>query len=88
MAAGASKLLPLDPKWDRSLMDAFVAGDVSILDAVSDDAITAVGGRGAHEIRSWVAALAALGAYRAEELFYEPINEWIAGMGVLKATAA
>lgn len=88
MAAGTSKLLPLDPGWDRSLMDAFLAGNVSVLDTVSDDEIVAVGGRGAHEIRTWVATLAALGAYRAEELFYEPINEWIAGMGVLKATAA
>jgi 2,3-dihydroxyphenylpropionate 1,2-dioxygenase len=87
MAAGTSKLLPLDPKWDRDLMDAFLSGNVSVLDDTTDEGITAVGGRGAHEVRSWVATLAALGPYRAEELFYEPINEWIAGMGMLRATA-
>ena len=46
-------------------------------------------GGGGHEVRTWVATLAALGAgYAAEELFYEPIDEWIAGMGLLCATAA
>lgn len=88
MAAGISKLLPLAPKWDRFLMNAFVSGNVSVLDAVSDNEITRVGGRGAHEIRSWVATLAAMGSYRGEELFYEPINEWIAGMGMMRAVAA
>ncbi|MBX3529430.1 MAG: 3-carboxyethylcatechol 2,3-dioxygenase [Rhizobiaceae bacterium] len=88
MAAGTSALLPLDPKWDRGLLDAFLAGDLSVLDSSTDEQITAVGGRGAHEIRTWFAALAAQGAYRADELFYEPINEWIAGMGMLKARAA
>lgn len=89
MAAGKSKLLPLDPAWDRKLMDAFVSGDLSVLDGSTDEEITAVGGRGGHEIRTWVAALAAIGPnYEARELFYEPINEWIAGMGMLRAVAA
>lgn len=86
---GTSKLLPLDAEWDRMLMDAFVAGDLSVLDQSSDEEITATGGRGGHEVRSWVAALAALGdGYQAEELFYEAIDAWITGMGVLKADPA
>lgn len=89
MVAGTSKLLPLDPVWDRKLMDAFVAGDLAVLDGSTDAEITATGGRGGHEVRSWVAALAALGpGYRAEELFYEAIDAWITGMGILKAVPA
>ena len=89
MAAGTSKLLPPDPSRDRMLLDAFVGGKLSVLDSTSDDELTRVGGRGGHEVRSWVAALAALGpGYRASALFYEPINEWITGMGILTGTPA
>ncbi|WP_193176622.1 3-carboxyethylcatechol 2,3-dioxygenase [Oricola nitratireducens] len=89
VAAGTSKLLPLNAAWDRKLMDAFVAGDLRILDESSDEEITATGGRGGHEVRTWIAALAALGQeYRPNELFYEAIDNWITGMGVLTADPA
>nr|WP_280951756.1 3-carboxyethylcatechol 2,3-dioxygenase [Nitratireductor sp. StC3] len=87
--AGTSKTLPLDPAWDRRLLDGFVSGDLTTLDDFSEDEITATGGRGGHEVRSWFAALAALGPdYKAEELFYEPMDVWLTGMGVLKASPA
>jgi 2,3-dihydroxyphenylpropionate 1,2-dioxygenase len=89
LAAGTADILPLNPEWDRKMLDAFAAGDLTPLDNVDDEAITAASGRGAHEIRSWVAALAALGPnYRADVLFYEAINEWITGMGILTGKAA
>lgn len=89
LGAGTSGLLPLNPDWDQKMLDAFVAGDLTQLDNVADEDITATGGRGAHEIRSWFAALAALGSdYRADVLFYEAINEWITGMGILTGKAA
>ncbi|UZW57225.1 3-carboxyethylcatechol 2,3-dioxygenase [Sphingobium sp. JS3065] len=87
MVAGQSSLLPANAKWDRMLLDAFVAGDLSILDAVSDDDIAKIGGRGGHEARAWIAALAALSpGYRAKVHFYEAIDAWITGMGILAAT--
>lgn len=89
MAAGTSTLLPLDPSWDRMLLDAFLSRNLKVLDSSPDEEITGTGGRGGHEIRTWFAALAALGDdYQAQELFYEPISEWIAGMGMIRATAA
>lgn len=89
MAAGTSTLLPLDPSWDRMLLDAFLSRNLDVLDSSPDEEITGTGGRGGHEIRTWFAALAALGdGYQAQELFYEPISEWIAGMGMIRATAA
>jgi 2,3-dihydroxyphenylpropionate 1,2-dioxygenase len=87
MAAGTSNLLPADPVWDRMVLDAFVSGDLAVLDSHSDAAITATGGRGGHEARTWIAALAALGPdYEATEIFYEAVDEWITGMGILLAT--
>ena len=89
LGAGTSGLLPLNPEWDRKMLDAFAAGDLEQLDEIADDEITVTGGRGAHEIRSWFAALAALGPnYRADVLFYEAINEWITGMGILTGKTA
>lgn len=86
---GVSELLPLDPEWDRMLMDALVAGRLDVLDDWTDARISETGGRGGHEVRSWFAALAALGeGYRGEELFYEPIAEWITGMGIMAARPA
>lgn len=89
LAAGTSSLLPLNPEWDRKLLEAFNGGNLSVLDETPDDKLTGVGGRGGHEVRTWIAALAALGAgYRSDVLFYEPVNEWITGMGIMTARAA
>lgn len=89
MAVGHSTLLPANAEWDRKLLDAFISGDLSILDDETDTAISQVGGRGGHEARAWIAALAALGPnYSAQELFYEVVDEWITGMGIMQATPA
>ena len=89
LAAGTSKILPLNPTWARMLLDAFVDRKLDVLDEMEDEALTDIGGRGGHEVRTWVATLAALGAgYNAEVLFYEPIDEWITGMGIMTAKAA
>ncbi|MBL4874458.1 MAG: hypothetical protein JKY41_14015, partial [Rhodobacteraceae bacterium] len=83
---GTSKLLPLNPDWDNMLLDAFKSGNTSVLDEMSDADLTATGGRGGHEVRAWVAALAAMGPdYKADVLFYEVIDEWLTGMGIMTA---
>jgi 2,3-dihydroxyphenylpropionate 1,2-dioxygenase len=87
LAAGESKLLPINQEWDRHLLESFQMGNLSVLDAVDDDTIAKTGGRGGHEVRCWIAALAALGeGYKAETLVYEPVSEWLTGMGVMIAT--
>lgn len=89
MGIGQSVLLPANAQWDRELLDAFVSGNLSTLDNCSLAEISATGGRGGHETRAWIAALAALGPdYAANELYYSVIDEWITGMGILSATPA
>lgn len=85
---GKSELLPLDPKWDKWLLDAFTAGDLTALDDTPDDVLTQTGGRGGHEIRTWFAALACLqeaGDYEGTVEFYEPVDAWLTGFGVFCA---
>jgi 2,3-dihydroxyphenylpropionate 1,2-dioxygenase len=43
------------------------------------------GGIGAHEVRTWIAAVAA-GGTPMQTVAYEPVREWITGMGVVATT--
>lgn len=84
-----NKLRPLNPDWDRKVLAAFANGDVEMFDNIADDEITNIAGSGAHELRTWVAALSALkghGTIDTNVLFYEPVKEWITGMGIFTAT--
>lgn len=86
--AGTSPLLPLNPQWDMAFLEALRQGCLTVADDWTDDEITAAGGRGFHEVRSWIAALSALSAQGASQVsvdFYEPVKEWITGMAVLSA---
>ena len=88
---GKGETLPLDADWDLGLIEDFIAGRLARFEALSDAEISARGGRGGHEIRAWIAAFAALdeqGAYLARRHFYHPIDEWIAGMGLVSARPA
>lgn len=83
-----SAALPLNPEWDKDLLQRFKNADFNYLAQMTNDEIRRDGGRGGQEIRAWIAAFAALsayGEYDAEIHYYEPIQEWIAGMGMMTA---
>lgn len=85
-----STLRPLEPDWDRQMIDALVSGRLDVLEGVGDDALTEKGGSGSHELRCWVAALSAVsgaGSFSARKLFYEAVDPWITGMGIITARA-
>ena len=86
---GKSELLPLDPEWDKALLEDFKAGNLNALDGSSDDELTRVCGRGGHEVRTWFAALSCLneakGGYEGTVEFYEPVDAWLTGMGIFTA---
>lgn len=84
LAAGTSQRHPLDPAWDERVLGLLAAGDLAALDGWGNDEIGSHGG-GAHEIRTWVAAhaaLAAAGPYAVASRYYRPIPEFIAGFAV------
>jgi len=89
--SGDSPLCPLNEAWDVDFMNSLVAGDIDFVDNWTDDQITKAAGRGAHEVRCWIAGLAATnpgGNYSASTEFYHPIREWLTGTGILTATKA
>lgn len=87
-AHGTSALRPLNPEWDQGLLEIFDEGRLTDLDSWSNTFIAAEGGNSAHEIRTWVAAFAALaasGPYRTENHFYRAAPELIAGFAIRTA---
>jgi len=81
-------LTQLNPEWDLAFIDLLVQERLSEIDSFDIESISRSAGRSTHEIRTWVAAfsaLAAVGNYKAHKDYYRPINEWIAGYGVVSA---
>jgi len=88
LMAGGGAALPLNPEWDRAFMAAMGRGALDLLDATPDPELTRIAGCGGHEVRTWIAAYAALsasGPYASEALFYHDIAAWNAGMGIAAA---
>jgi 2,3-dihydroxyphenylpropionate 1,2-dioxygenase len=83
-----NSLYPLNPQWDNHFLDLLSDGQTETLDAMSNDQLSTLAGKSSHEIKTWVAAFAALSAfgdYRAQGRYYREIPEWIAGFASLSA---
>ncbi len=82
---------PLNADWDLTFIQTLIDGRVAEIDELSIEEISQQAGRSAHEVRTWVAAFAAIGAtgsVTARKDYYRAINEWIAGYGVVSAESA
>lgn len=83
-----NSLHPLNPRWDNHFLDLLCAGRLDALDGMPNAELSALAGKSTHEIKTWVAAFAALSAfgnYHTEGRYYREIPEWIAGFGSISA---
>lgn len=90
-AEGGGGLQPLNPDWDNLVLDTFAAGRLADVDAWTNSWFAEQAGNSSHEVRTWIAAYAALaaqGPYAMTSRFYEPVPAWIAGFSVTTAVAA
>jgi 2,3-dihydroxyphenylpropionate 1,2-dioxygenase len=90
-AGGQSNLAPLNPEFDQRFLQIVDGGHLDDLDNWSNAFIAGEGGNSAHEIRTWVAAFAALavaGPYQTGVRYYRPAPELIAGFAVRTAVPA
>jgi 2,3-dihydroxyphenylpropionate 1,2-dioxygenase len=88
-AAGESDLQPLNPAWDHLFLEIIDERRLDDLDQWSNSFVLHEGGGSAHEIRTWVAAFAALesaGPYQTVMRYYKPAAELIAGFAIRTAT--
>ncbi len=79
---------PLNPDWDHALLELIDTNRVAEVDGWSNEWIAAEGGNSAHEIRTWIAAFAALaaqGPYETKQRYYRPVPELIAGFAIRTA---
>src|SRR6201996_719662 len=87
-AAGGSGLQPLNPAWDHRFLEIIDNGWLAELDHWSNSFVAHEGGSSAQEIRTWVAAFAALetaGPYETGGRYYKPAAELIAGFAIRTA---
>jgi 2,3-dihydroxyphenylpropionate 1,2-dioxygenase len=88
-AAGTATIQELAPEWDRELLQILASGDLTPLDAWTPAEMTRIAGNSAHEVRTWIAGYAALGAagaYSVQFSYYRPIRELIAGFALTTVT--
>jgi 2,3-dihydroxyphenylpropionate 1,2-dioxygenase len=87
-AQGDSPLQPLNPDWDHAFLELLDSNRLPEVDAWSNSWIEHEAGHSAHEIRTWVAAFAALavhGPYVTQQRFYRAAPELIAGFAIRTA---
>ena len=79
---GEPRVGDIDEEFDRWFLRQLESGDLGELFDLPNDEL-AVAGNGTGEVRAWVAAAGAARDRKARTLAYEPIYEWINGMGVV-----
>jgi 2,3-dihydroxyphenylpropionate 1,2-dioxygenase len=87
-AQGRGPMHPLNPEWDGRLLDILDRGDLTEVDGWSNESIAHEAGNSAHEIRTWIAAFAALasqGPYETVVRYYRAVPDLIAGFAVRTA---
>jgi 2,3-dihydroxyphenylpropionate 1,2-dioxygenase len=87
-ARGEGPLRPLNPEWDRRLLEILDHGGLDEIDGWSNEWIAQQAGNSAHEIRTWVAAFAGLatgGPYETLLRYYRAVPEMLAGFAVRTA---
>jgi 2,3-dihydroxyphenylpropionate 1,2-dioxygenase len=87
-AIGESPLKPLNPDWDNAFLELLDTNRLAEVDTWSNDWIEREAGHSAHEIRTWVAAFAAMataGQYETGAKYYRPAPELIAGFAIRTA---
>lgn len=90
-AHGQSPLQPLNPDWDHALLDLIDTNRLAEVDGWTNEWIAREAGNSAHEIRTWVAAFAAMAAqgnYQTKQRYYRAAPELIAGFAIRTAVPA
>lgn len=78
----------INEEWDREILNAFAKGDVDFLRRQTYESIERDGGHGGHEMLNWMALMGAMNGQPGKLLCYEPVMEWMCGMGYMLYDAA
>ena len=87
----SSPLQPLNPDWDHAFLELLDTNRLADVDGWTNAGSPREAGNSAHEIRTWVAAFAALaaqGRYETQQRYYRAAPELIAGFAIRTAVRA
>ena len=73
--------------FDRMVIDKIVAGRAEELTSLSPSEIVEQSGNGGMEIVNWIMAAATLPGRTGERIYYEPIPQWLTGVGGIALAA-
>ena len=79
---GEPRVGDIDEDFDHWFLDQLASGDLSPILELPNDVLMEAG-NGTGEVRAWIALAAAMGDKPGHVLAYEPVYEWINGMGVV-----
>jgi 2,3-dihydroxyphenylpropionate 1,2-dioxygenase len=80
-AMGGNPDARVNAGWDAWFLKQLRTADLEPVASLRDDALAERAGSGSHEVRTWLTGLAAAGRPLAWT-GYEPVPEWITGMGI------
>jgi 2,3-dihydroxyphenylpropionate 1,2-dioxygenase len=80
-AMGGDPTAPVNADFDHAFLDLLAGTDLSPVTELGHDGLEKLAGTGGHEIRTWLVGHAAVGL-PVQWTSYEPVPEWITGMGI------
>ena len=78
---GTPEMGRVNEDFDRMVLGHIETGNAEALVELSDDYILREGGNGGMEVRNFLCAMGAVGEFRGEVIAYEPVPQWITGLG-------
>lgn len=78
---GGNPAARVNPEWDGWFLKQLVADEVAPIAQLGHQGLESEAGSGGHEIRCWLIGPVAVGLPLAWTS-YEPVPEWITGMGI------
>jgi protocatechuate 4,5-dioxygenase, beta chain len=81
---GNSESGRVNEDFDRMVLDRCCSLDIRGLTSLTDEYILENGGNGAMEIRNFVCAMAAVQATASSFIDYQPVPEWVTGLGFVE----
>jgi 2,3-dihydroxyphenylpropionate 1,2-dioxygenase len=79
-ALGGNPAARVNAEWDTWFLDRLADGDLDAVVDLGEEGLEKLAGNGGNEIRTWVVGAAAVGL-PARWTAYEPVPEWVTGMG-------
>lgn len=80
-AMGGDPTARVNADWDRWFLDRLGGADLAPVTALGSAGLEEAAGTGGHEVRTWLIGAAAVGL-PLRWTSYEPVPEWITGMGI------